>query len=82
MSILQLRLKTCIQTILELEPQILKDGADYDKEFSFLKNYLKRVDHLDLLEDDVARLENQTSIFLAELERSSRWRKNYPILMQ
>lgn len=72
MSILQIRLKNCLQTILDLEPEIQKNGEDsFDKEFSSLKTYLDHIDELELAEDDVIRLENVTSIFLQELAQSN-----------
>lgn len=71
MSILQIRLKNCIQTILDLEPEIQKNGEDsFDDDFSSLKAYLEHVDNMELAEDDVQRLETVTSQFLAELGRS------------
>jgi hypothetical protein len=69
MSILQIRLKNCIQTILELEPDF--DGQFWKRHFtneiSALKTYLQQVDRMVLAEDDVQRLEAATANFLAEL---------------
>ena len=62
MSNLQIRLKNCLQTILELEPAIgaNEEGHIFFREFHTLKAFLDRV-------DDVARLESATANFLAEL---------------
>ena len=72
MSTLQIRLKNCIQTILELEPDMRSGiwGRHFDEELSTLKEYLQQVDHMNLAEDDVQRLENSTASFLAELRLS------------
>ena len=72
MSTLQIRLKNCIQTILELAPDMRSGiwGRHFDEELSTLKEYLQQVDHMNLAEDDVQRLENATASFLAELRLS------------
>ena len=72
MSTLQIRLKNCIQTILDLEPDMRAGiwGRHFDEELSTLKDYLQRVDRMNLAEDDVQRLENATASFLAELRLS------------
>ncbi|WP_297827339.1 hypothetical protein [uncultured Desulfovibrio sp.] len=72
MSILQIRLKNCIQTILDLEPDMRSGiwGRHFDEELSTLREYLQQVDHMSLAEDDVRRLENATASFLAELSCS------------
>lgn len=76
MSILQIRLKNCIQTILDLEPKMHEKGEDcFDEEFSSLKKYLDRVDQMDLAEEEVLRLEAVTSSFLAELMGRPYWQK-------
>lgn len=69
MSNLQIRLKNCLQTILELEPAIgaNEEGHIFFREFHTLKAFLDRVDGMSLVEDDVARLESATANFLAEL---------------
>lgn len=76
MSTLQLRLKNCIQTILELEPDMRAGiwGRHFDEELSTLKAYLQRVDAMELAEDDVQRLESATAGFLAELRLSRKGR--------
>lgn len=72
MSKLQVRLKNCIQTILELEPDMKAGvwGRYFDMELSSLKDYLLQVDQMELAEEDVKRLENATATFLAELKLS------------
>ncbi|MDR3319542.1 MAG: hypothetical protein LBS77_00940 [Desulfovibrio sp.] len=69
MSILQIRLKNCIQTILELEEDMDEQigGRHFNNEISTLKTYLQQVDSMILAEADVRRLEKATAIFLAEL---------------
>ena len=46
MSTLQIRLKNCIQTILDLEPDMRAGiwGRHFDEELSTLKDYLQRVE--------------------------------------
>ncbi len=70
MSILRIRLKNCIQTILEFEPDMRAHNGlcSFENEFSSLKTYLRRIDQMELAEEDVLELENVTSDFLAELE--------------
>ncbi|MBN2140953.1 MAG: hypothetical protein PHV85_02605 [Desulfovibrionaceae bacterium] len=63
------RIANCLQTILDLEPELrkLELGASLTDEFDVLKNFLEKVDRLDLTEDDVRRVEKATSTFLEEL---------------
>lgn len=70
MSILQMRLKNCLQTILELEPDIRAGswGEHFGKELHILKKYLAQVDHMKLAEEDVQHMEKITSTFLTELK--------------
>ena len=74
MSTLQLRLKNCLQTILELEPDLRSGrwGRCFDAELRTLRQYLRQVDQMDLAEDDVRRLETATTTLLAELRRTRR----------
>lgn len=67
---LMFRITNCLQTILELEPQLerLELGKDLLKEFEQLKSFLSKVNHIDLHEDDVARIESATASFLDELK--------------
>lgn len=84
MSTLQLRLKNCIQTILELEPDMRAGvwGRHFGEELTTLKGYLRHVDHMDLAEEDVLRLENATATFLAELRLSHMGRPQQKRLLQ
>ena len=72
MTTLQIRLKHCIQTILELEPELRENavGKCFEAEFSTLRTCLQRIGALPLGEDDVQRLETATASFLAELKFS------------
>ena len=71
-SVLQIRLKNCIQTILDLEPAIRERGEnEFEDDFHKLKSYLRRVDEMELGEDDVSRLEYVTAAFLSELKKST-----------
>ena len=83
MSTLQIRLKNCIQTILDLEPDMRAGiwGRHFDEELSTLKDYLQRVDRMNLAED-VQRLENATASFLAELRLSRRGQPQQKRLLQ
>lgn len=68
MSILQIRLKNCLQTILELEPVMRSSCRDVlAEDLKTLGNYLGKVDHMQLGEEEVARLERLTDRFLREL---------------
>lgn len=75
MSILQLRLKNCLLTLLELKP-CMRDNQKgfFESDFAILQNCLERVDHIDLLEEEIALLENYTSAFLMELGRGEKWK--------
>ncbi len=67
--LLKTRLRSCLQTILELEPCIVQTdaGPRMQKEFDALKKFLQELDQLNLTEEDVERVENSTNIFLEEL---------------
>lgn len=77
MSLLQLRLKNCIQTILELKPCLLNENIFFESDFIFLKNYLDRIEKMDLLEDEVIALEGYTCQFLSEIGTVPNWNKIY-----
>ena len=66
---LQLRLKNCLQTILELEPDMaqLSLRVNFQQEIDTLKGYMSEIDQLNLSEEDVLRLERATALFLEEL---------------
>ncbi|MBQ9407062.1 MAG: hypothetical protein IJU37_10070 [Desulfovibrio sp.] len=70
MSTLQLRLKNCIQTILDFEPgmRTCTLGLHFSKELDILKAYLAHVDHMSLAEEDVLHMEKATATFLDELK--------------
>ncbi len=67
---LQSRLRNCLQTILELEPDLegLELGHDLMKEFDMLKSFMEKLDDVELQEDDVRRIETATANFLEELK--------------
>ncbi len=67
---LQVRLKNCLQTILELETDLERFHVDdfVLKEFQLLKSFLSRVDDVRLDEADVRRIETATENFLKELK--------------
>ena len=64
------RLTNCLQTILELEPEVarLEMGSMLLREFGLLKAFLLKVETFELEEEDVARIEQATASFLSELE--------------
>jgi len=66
---LMYRITNCLQTILDLEPEIrrLDLGHVLLKEFGLLKAFLLKIDKFDLEETDVQRIENATASFLEEL---------------
>ena len=63
------RISNCLQTILELEPELerMELGKSLLAEFSVLKEFLQRIDTVVLSEEDVLRVETATSSFLEEL---------------
>lgn len=63
------RITNCLQTILDLEPELkrLELGHVLLKEFGLLKAFLLKIDKFDLEESDVQRIENATASFLDEL---------------
>ena len=67
---LQIRLRNCLQTILELETDLERLHVDdfVLKEFQLLKSFLSRVDDVRLDEADVRRIETATENFLKELK--------------
>lgn len=66
---LHIRLKNCLQTILELETDMasLHMRSEFHTELETLKEYLNRIEGIPLAEDDVLRLEKATANFLEEL---------------
>lgn len=68
MSILQIRLKNCLQTILDMQPAMRAScRVTLAEDLALLRSYLGRVDSMSLGEEDVNRLERMTSQFLREL---------------
>lgn len=67
--LLQLRLKNCLQTILDLEPDLerMELGEMLMREFHLLKAFMERVADVRLHEADVDRIEQATACFLDEL---------------
>lgn len=67
--ILQMRLKSCLQTILELEPELknLEIGKTLVREFRVLRSLLSRLPSIGVCEDDVTKVEEATMVFLREL---------------
>lgn len=81
MSLLQIRLKNCIQTILELKKDLNENHAGFfESDFLFLNTCLEKVDQMNLKEDEVCAMESYTSSFLEELGRNEQWDKIYNIL--
>ncbi|AGW14264.1 hypothetical protein [Megalodesulfovibrio gigas] len=67
---LQMRLTNCLQTILDLEPELerLELSEMLLQEYNVLKSFMDNVDSVDLEEQDVRRIEEATEGFLAELK--------------
>lgn len=67
---LQMRLKNCLQTILELEPALerLELGHVLLKDYATLRSFIEKLEEVSLQEDDVQRIERATSNFLEELK--------------
>ena len=67
---LKSRLRNCLHTILELEPDLndLELRHDLRDEFGLLKTLIERINEMDLVEDDVVRIESATASFLEELQ--------------
>lgn len=63
------RITNCLQTILDLEPQLkrLEVGKSLLSEFAVLKEFLSKAEFVDLSEEDVLRIEKATTSFLEEL---------------
>ncbi|MFH1914143.1 MAG: hypothetical protein ABIK45_07705 [Pseudomonadota bacterium] len=64
------RITNCLQTILDLEPQLekLEHGNSLLDEFTVLKAFLEKIDKVELSEEDVVRIESATANFLRELQ--------------
>ncbi len=68
-NILQSRLRSCLQTILDLEPdlEVFESGYNFSKDISALKDFLKNMETANIDEGDVLRIEKATANFLKEL---------------
>jgi hypothetical protein len=71
---LHIRLHSCLQAILDLEPELktLQAAEPLLTEFSVLKEIYNRLDTLSLREEDVRRIEMATSNFFEEIKGSIR----------
>ncbi len=65
-TVLQSRLKSCLETILELEPVLdqLAVRHEMESELAKLKTFMQRVELMDLSEDSVRHIEEATTAFL------------------
>lgn len=63
------RISNCLETILELEPELekIEFGKPLLEEFGVLKDFLRRIDTVVLSDEDVDRVETATANFLEEL---------------
>ena len=63
------RLKNCLLTILELEPELerLQLPDEFRNELASLKQHLENIEYVEFYEEDLQRLELATSKFLEEL---------------
>lgn len=66
---LQIRLRNCLQTILDLESDLEEIDLDssMEKEFRMLKSFIEKMDEMHLVEEDVDRIEKATARFLDEV---------------
>ena len=71
MTILQLRLKTCLQTILEYETSLFQQETRhiFGEDLKVLRDFLDRIGKMELNEGDVLRLEEATMCFLNEMHQ-------------
>jgi len=63
------RLKNCLLTILELEPDLerLQLPDTFRNELAQLKQHLEKIEQIEFYEEDLQRLETATAKFLEEL---------------
>jgi hypothetical protein len=63
------RLKNCLLTILELEPELerLQLPGAFRNELALLKQHFKKIECIEFHEEDLQRLELATAKFLEEL---------------
>jgi len=67
---LHLRLKNCLQTIIDLEMDIssLPMYVEFHNELKTIKEFINKIENLNVTENDVLRLEKATEKFLKELQ--------------
>lgn len=67
---LHVRLRNCLQTILDLEPELqtMRVASPMLTELSMLKDLHAKLETLFVQEDDVQRIEKATAQFLTELK--------------
>lgn len=81
MNQLHLRLKNCLETILDLEPGIKNNNLRiFESDFLSLREYLAHIEQIPVVEEDVERFENATARFLREISRGSHWVGNCDLL--
>ena len=63
------RLKNCLLTILELEPELerLQLPDEFRSELLLLKQHFEKIEYIEFYEEDLQRLELATEKFLEEL---------------
>ncbi len=68
--VLQSRLLNCLETIIELERYLerLELGHVLLSEFGQLRDFMDKINQVDVSEEDVCRIEAATSHFLEELQ--------------
>jgi len=66
------RLKNCLLTILELEPDLacLHLSDAFHNELTLLRQHFEKIDYIEFYEEDLQRLETATAKFLEELRLS------------
>lgn len=67
---LMIRVSNCLETILELEYELKRFdmGKTLVDEFDMLKDFLSRMNNIEVCEEDVKRIEAATANFLEELK--------------
>lgn len=69
---LDIRLRNCLQTILELEEVLITSdfGTTLGEEFTVLKDVAGRLEYSFVEEKDVQKIENATERFLKEIQQN------------
>lgn len=67
---LQCRLQSCLQAVLDLEPELMNHGMGklMINEFEVLRNLIDRLSAIAVVEQEVRKVEEATSVFLDELQ--------------